>query len=99
MKTQNQVFVAVLMLMTARPSIYFSTLGQSNPGKDLKPIIGIWRAQMNGLPAITLTISEESGGLSGAALFLSIRQEEGSKAVSQPGIPEPVFDLQFDGRS
>jgi len=52
---------------------------------------------MNGLPAITLTISEESGGLSGAALFYLFVKRKGSKAVSQPGFLNRVR-LQFDGK-
>jgi len=98
MKAKIKYLWTALLLMAALTFLSTSTWGQSTSRKDLKPIIGIWRAQMNGLPAVTLTISEEDGGLSGAALFYLMRQDKGSKAVSTSGAPQPLFDLQFDGK-
>src|SRR5579885_1628733 len=35
-------------------------------------VTGVWRAQMDGLPALTMTITDESGTLAGAVLFYLI---------------------------
>ena len=32
------------------------------------PVAGVWRAQMDSLPALTMTISDEGGDLAGGAL-------------------------------
>ena len=60
---------------------------------------GVWRAQMNGLPALVMTISDEGGDLTGAILFYLIRRDEGQPPHSSPGIPEPLFNLRFDGKA
>lgn len=60
---------------------------------------GVWRAQMDGLPAVVMTISDEGGELAGAILFYLIRRDEGQPAQSAPGIPEPVFNPKFDGKA
>jgi hypothetical protein len=36
---------------------------------DTASIVGVWRAQADGLPFITLTVTDESGTLTGAVLF------------------------------
>jgi hypothetical protein len=61
-------------------------------------ITGVWRAQMEGFPALVMTISDEGGGLTGAILFYLLRRDEGQPPRSSPGIPEPLFDLKFDGK-
>ena len=61
-------------------------------------ILGIWRGKLDNLPAVTLNITEEAGLLQGAILFYLIRREEG-KPTSSPGIPEPLFNPRFDGKS
>ena len=60
-------------------------------------VTGVWRAQMDGLPALTMTISDEGGELTGAILFYLIRRNDGQPARSSPGSPEPLFNLKFDG--
>ncbi len=62
-------------------------------------VVGIWQGQFNNLPAATLNITDEAGPLQGAMLFYLIRQEEGKPPTSSPGIPEPLFNPQFDGKS
>ena len=62
-------------------------------------INGVWRAQMDGLPAVVMTISAEGGDLTGAILFYLIRRDEGQVPRSAPGIPEPLFNLRFDGKA
>jgi hypothetical protein len=62
-------------------------------------IVGIWRGQLDNLPAVTLNITEEAGPLQGAILFYLIRRDEGKAPTSSPGIPEPLFNPRFDGKS
>ena len=47
-------------------------------------VTGVWRAQMDGLPALTMTISDEGGELTGAILFYLIRRNDGQPARSSP---------------
>ena len=60
---------------------------------------GVWRAQMDGFPALVMTISDEGGDLAGAILFYLIRRDEGQPPKATPGIPEPLFNLRFDGKT
>jgi len=62
-------------------------------------VTGVWRAQMDGVPALVMTISDEGGSLTGAALFYLIRHNDGQPPRSSAGIPEPMFNLKFDGKT
>jgi hypothetical protein len=62
-------------------------------------ILGVWRGELDSLPAVTLNITEEAGPLQGAILFYLIRRDEGKPPTSSPGIPEPLFNPYFDGKS
>jgi hypothetical protein len=62
-------------------------------------VAGVWRAQMDGLPALAMTISDEGGELTGAILFYLIRRDDGQPPRSSPGSPEPLFNLKFDGKA
>lgn len=62
-------------------------------------ISGVWRAQMDGVPALVMTISDEGGDLTGAILFYLIRRDEGQPPHSAPGSPEPLFNMRFDGKA
>jgi hypothetical protein len=46
-----------------------------------------------------LNITDEAGPLQGAMLFYLIRRNEGKPATSSPGIPEPLFNPEFDGKT
>lgn len=64
-----------------------------------KTILGVWRAQMNGLPAFTLVLTDESGTLQGAIIFDHlILDVHGQPSASSPGIPEPIMHPRFDGK-
>src|SRR5262249_21423651 len=60
---------------------------------------GVWRAQMDGVPALVMTISDEGGDLTGAILFYLIRRDQGQSPNSAPGIPDPLFNLRLDGKA
>jgi hypothetical protein len=63
------------------------------------PILGVWRATGAGLPSVTLTITDEGGRLAGAILFYLIIQDPGKAPTASPGLPEPLFNLKFDGKT
>ena len=63
--------------------------------------VGVWSGQIEMLPAVTLNITDDGGGLSGAVLFYLIKR---SSSMSEPttstaGIPEPLFNPKVDGQS
>jgi hypothetical protein len=65
---------------------------------DHKTLTGVWRGQMDGLPAVDLVLTDEGGSLSGAALFyFHFRKTVNDPYTSTPGLPEPLFNLHFDG--
>src|ERR1700756_5350313 len=61
--------------------------GQATSTPETTPILGVWRAQIDGLPFVTLTVTNEGGRLSGAVLFYLLRRDEKGTASSSPGIP------------
>jgi hypothetical protein len=67
--------------------------------RDNAAIVGIWRGELDNLPAATLNVTDEAGPLQGAMLFYLIRKEKGKPATSSPGVPEPLFNPRFDGKS
>ncbi|MGD0157526.1 MAG: hypothetical protein ABSB50_15625 [Terracidiphilus sp.] len=61
-------------------------------------ITGVWRGEMNGLPGVTLVVTDEGGSLSGAVLFyFQVRKTVNDPYTSTPGLPEPMFQMHFDG--
>ena len=54
---------------------------------------------MEGLPAVTLTVTDEGGSLTGAVLFYLHRREPGQQVTATPGVPEPLFNPKFDGKT
>jgi len=93
-------FLAMGMMLAA-----VVTLSQTSPPRkatppDVKSLTGVWRGQTDGLPAVTLVISEEGGSLSGAISFdLHIRATVNDPWSAKPGLPEPIFNLRFDGKT
>jgi hypothetical protein len=80
-----------------------ATAGWAQPGgstnASASPIEGVWRCEMHGLPAVTLTVTNEGGSLAGAVLFYLHRTEPGQAETATPGVPEPLFHPQFDGKT
>jgi hypothetical protein len=60
-------------------------------------VTGVWRAEVDGVPALVMTISDEGGELTDAILFYMIRRDDGQPPRSTPGLPEPLFNMKFDG--
>ena len=61
-------------------------------------VVGIWRGELDNLPAVTLNITDEAGPLQGAMLFYLIRRDEVNRPHHPPEIPEPLFNPQFHGQ-
>ena len=80
-------------------TLLLASLGGATEKGKYNAITGIWRGELFGLPAATLNITDEAGPLQGAVLFYLIRHNEGKPATSSAGIPEPMFNPQFDGKS
>ncbi len=87
------------MLMCLMLIVATALAAAANEKEADAAILGIWRGELDNLPAVTLNITEEAGPLQGAILFYLIRREEGKPPASSPGIPEPLFNPRFDGKS
>lgn len=62
-------------------------------------INGVWRAQIEEMPAFLMKITDDGGNLSGAVLFYLIDTTPGKPKQATPGIPEPLLRLKFDGKT
>jgi hypothetical protein len=74
---------------------------QTAPATAPAAITGVWRGQMDNLPAVTLTITDEGGKLSGAILFfLHVRATVNDPWTSRPATAaEPILNPVFDGKT
>jgi hypothetical protein len=77
----------------------FAQLAETDSTAAVAPVLGIWRCQMEGLPAVTLTVTDEGGSLTGGVLFYLHRREPGQPVTATPGVPEPLFHPRFDGKT
>jgi len=90
------VCIALAMMTTAG---WPQADGAGAPGNK-SPLEGVWRADMNGLPAIALVLTTESGSLSGAVQFYFQHRDTVEQPwTSTPGLPEPMFNPKFDGKT
>ncbi|HEX4758751.1 MAG TPA: hypothetical protein VH308_12240, partial [Terracidiphilus sp.] len=83
----KMIAVPLVVLLTAIAG-HAQNVAASPVGAEF---VGVWRAEADGLPFVTLNISNESGNLSGAVLFYLHRRDQGKPVTSTPGIPEPIF--------
>jgi hypothetical protein len=86
------ILICVAMAMAATAS-----WAQTSGSASATPVEGVWRCEMHGLPAVTLTVTNEGGSLNGAVLFYLHRTEPGKEETATPGVPEPLFSPKFDG--
>ena len=91
----RSILVPIAMMIFATACFAQSSAGKINSA----PILGVWRSQMEGLPAVTLTVTDEGGSLAGAVLFYLHRREPGQPVTVTPGVPEPLFNPTFDGKT
>ncbi len=98
MKRRSGLLVIAPMLI-ASAALGQGSLAHQAPSPDLSQLTGVWRGQMEGLPAVDLVISDESGTLTGAVLFyFHLRKTVNDPWSSTPGLPEPLFNLKLDGK-
>ena len=91
-------FVVVCALMVMMSASGLSQTSRPADSPTTASIEGVWRANMNGLPAIALILTTESGSLSGAVQFYFQHRDTVEQPwTSTPGLPEPLFNLKFDG--
>jgi hypothetical protein len=102
---KSRIFLLCLlstMLMIAQSSTAQAS-ANSTAESESALIAGVWRGVWggdgNGLPCISLTVTGETGKLSGAILFYLLRRDPGQAATSTPGIPEPLIDPKFGGKT
>ena len=93
MKSLN-VFAGVVLAMMATACLAQTDSAHASEAQ----IEGVWRCQMEGLPAVTLTVTDEGGSLAGAVLFYLHRREPGQPVTATPGVPEPIFNLKYNGQ-
>ena len=95
---RRSVFLCILAMFGT--AALHAQAGVAKDAADVTPIVGVWRAQMDGLPFITLTLTNENGSLQGAVLFYLHRREAvGQPWTSTPGNPGPIFNPKFDGET
>jgi hypothetical protein len=76
-----------------------STAALAAPAVDNSPVLGVWKANVDSLPMMTLTLEEENGKLIGAVLFYLIRRNPGAPETASAGAPAPLIDPTFDGKT
>ena len=68
-------------------------------GLARSPFTGTWQGKLNGLPAVTLTVQEADGRLTGAIVFyLQKRDTANAPWHIEGGAIEPLIDPHVDGR-
>ena len=100
MRIKHSFQFAMMTLLAA--GLYAQTAGakiESAPAASTASIVGVWQADMDGLPFVTLNITDEGGGLAGAVLFYLHRRDPGKPMTSTVGAPEPLLNPIFDGKT
>jgi hypothetical protein len=95
MELNMRIRIAVLCLVLALCG--FTGFAQANDVHEKSRFVGLWRADADGLPFVTLNLTDESGTLTGAVLFYLHRRDHGQPVTCSPGIPEPLINPRNDG--
>lgn len=94
MNTKLRAVAWVSLLTTCR------AVAQTPAENPNASIDGVWQCGLNGLPAVTLVVTDEPGVLTGAILFyFQQRATERDAYSTVPGLPEPIFHPRFDGKT
>jgi hypothetical protein len=65
--------------------------------RSTSPIIGLWKGEMNGLPAVELVIQEAGSQLTGQVTFFFQRMDSGTWKVERQG-SQTLDKISFDGK-
>lgn len=74
---------------------------QQAPATTVSPsaVNGVWRAQADGAPYVTMSLWSDDGELTGAIVFyLHIRRPDGSVSSTED-VPEPLLHPHLEGSS
>jgi hypothetical protein len=95
----RRVFGTFVLLLAV--TLGFGQSGNvQTPQPNLSRLAGVWRGQMDGMPAVTLVVTDEGGGLAGAVLFyFQQRKTVNAPWTAAPGLPEPMLRVLFDGKA
>lgn len=93
--------LSLLVTLLALIGVLSRTSAQQNAAPPpSQKITGVWRGQFDGLPGVSLVITDENGTLQGAILFyFHQRKTVSDPYVSTPGLPEPIFNPHRAGDS
>lgn len=95
MSIKRTGILVTALCLSALGSAQVSTSGPSSAA-----ITGVWRGQMDGLPAVTLVVTDEGGSPAGAVLFyLHKRTTVNDPYIATPGLPEPMLGMSIDGKT
>jgi hypothetical protein len=98
MSKSNAAILALALFSTL--SLAQGSPSNPSPQPDLSRVLGVWRGQMDGLPAVSLVLTDEGGSLSGAVLFyLHVRKTVNDPYTLTPGLPEPMFHMRINGNT
>ena len=97
MKSKLVLTMGAMAMMAGLAQAGVAQASGADQGAD-KQIVGVWRCEMHGLPAVTLTVTDEGGSLTGAVLFYLHKMAQGQAETATPGVPEPIFHPSFDGK-
>ena len=91
----RRLLISALFLIEAQHAVLAA------PAVDkVSPVLGVWTASLtDSLPMMTLTIEQANGQLIGAVLFYLIRRDPGAPDTASAGVPEPLIDPTFDGKT
>jgi hypothetical protein len=93
---RSKLFATAALLLSAA----LAAPAQSLPASPSCPFCGVWRATFDGLPGVSLVVTDESGSLAGAVLFyLHVRKTPNDPYTATPGLPEPIFHLRVEGNT
>jgi len=97
MRIRSAIYVSFIALIVSICLLSQVTDVGAAPTQQPSRLVGVWRGQFDGLPAVDRVITDDDHRLHGAILFyLHIRPNSNSPFTSKPGLPEPIFNLRFD---
>lgn len=100
MKTSIRISFLLTALFLLAPIMLAQTSSSTGSQNGEEPFVGVWRGEMDGLPAVDIGISNEGGEFTGAILFyLHTRPDVQSPWTSKSGPPGPMFNMKLDGNT
>ena len=93
----NMRAIATLLALVLGAGANFAQSTQPAPAS----LTGVWRGEMDNLPAVALTITDEGGKLTGAVVFfLHVRATVNDPRTYKPATAaEPILNPVFDGKT